>query len=141
VLEQSPAALEHARALTDYGVALRRANDRPGAREQLRRAFELAHRCGATTLAERAHTELVAAGARPRRIATSGVESLTARERRIAEMAATGLTNREIAQALFVTPKTVEVHLHGSFQKLRIQSRSQLAGALVSGSERSRSRP
>ena len=77
----------------------------------------------------------MAAGARPRRVATTGAESLTASERRIAEMATSGMTNREIAQALFVTPKTVEMHLHHVFRKLGIGSRTQLSGALVERAE------
>ena len=130
VLCASPAKLEHARARTELGAALRRANRRAQAREQLRRAVELATICGAGSLAARAETELLATGARPRRIALSGVESLTPSERRVAEMASEGPTNREIAQALFVTPKTVEVHLSNTYRKLGISSRSQLAAAL-----------
>jgi DNA-binding NarL/FixJ family response regulator len=73
---------------------------------------------------------LRAAGARPRTTAIGGVESLTARELRVATLAAEGRTNREIAQALFVTPKTVEVHLSGAYRKLAIRSRRDLPGAL-----------
>ena len=135
VLAESPALLERARALADLGAALRRAGSRAEARDVLRQALDLATQCGATALAERAHGDLVAAGARPRRIATTGVESLTASERRIAEMAASGMTNREIAQALFVTPKTVEMHLHHAFRKLGISSRALLSGALVERAE------
>jgi DNA-binding NarL/FixJ family response regulator len=69
--------------------------------------------------------------ARPRRIALSGLESLTPSERRVAVMAAEGPTNREIAQALFVTPKTVEVHVSNVYRKLGISSRSQLPAALA----------
>jgi DNA-binding CsgD family transcriptional regulator len=87
--------------------------------------------CGATPLAKRAETELLATGARPRRIALSGPESLTPSERRVAGMAAEGQTNREIAQALFVTPKTVEVHLSSVYRKLAIESRTQLSAALA----------
>jgi DNA-binding CsgD family transcriptional regulator len=94
----------------------------------------LATICGATPLAARANTELRATGARPRRIALSGVESLTPSERRVAQMAAGGPTNREIAQALFVTPKTVEVHLSSVYRKLGISSRSQLQAALANAS-------
>jgi DNA-binding CsgD family transcriptional regulator len=130
VLNESPAKLEHAKARTELGAALRRANRRSQAREHLSRGLELATICGATSLAARAETELLASGARPRRISLSGVESLTPSERRVAEMAAEGPTNREIAQALFVTPKTVEVHLSNAYRKLRISSRSQLAAAL-----------
>jgi DNA-binding CsgD family transcriptional regulator len=130
VLSDSPAKLEHAKARTELGAALRRANRRSQARDHLRRAVELATICGALPLAARAESELLATGARPRRIALSGVDSLTPSERRVAELAAEGPTNREIAQALFVTPKTVEVHLSRVYRKLGISSRSQLAGAL-----------
>jgi DNA-binding CsgD family transcriptional regulator len=131
VLAESPAKLEHAKARTELGAALRRANRRSAAREHLRRAVELASICGAAPLVSRAETELLATGARPRRIALSGLESLTPSERRVAEMAADGPTNREIAQALFVTPKTVEVHLSSVYRKLGITSRAQLGAALA----------
>ena len=130
VLADSPAKLEHAKARTELGAALRRANQRSKAREHLRHAVELATLCVATPLVVRAETELLATGARPRRVALSGVAALTPSERRVAEMAAEGPTNREIAQALFVTPKTVEVHLSSAYRKLGITSRSQLAAAL-----------
>jgi DNA-binding CsgD family transcriptional regulator len=130
VLADSPAKLEHAKARTELGAALRRANRRSDAREHLRHAVELATICGAVPLSARAETELLATGARPRRIALSGLESLTPSERRVAQMAAEGPTNREIAQALFVTPKTVEVHLSSVYRKLGISSRSQLPPAL-----------
>jgi DNA-binding CsgD family transcriptional regulator len=130
VLEASPAKLEHARALADYGAALRRAGQRKEARARLRLALDLADRCRATALAERAREELVGAGARPRRERLSGVEALTPSEARIARMAADGLANREIAQALFVTARTVETHLTHAYQKLRITSREELGAAL-----------
>jgi DNA-binding CsgD family transcriptional regulator/tetratricopeptide (TPR) repeat protein len=132
VLTDSTAKLEHAKACTELGAALRRGRHRTDAREHLRRGLELATICGARPLAARAEAELLATGARPRRISLSGVESLTPSERRVAEMAAEGPTNREIAQALFVTPKTVEVHLSSVYRKLGISSRSQLASALAS---------
>ena len=131
VLGGSTAKLEHAKARMELGAALRRGNRRADARDQLRHALELATICGATALAARAERELLATGARPRRIALSGVESLTQSERRVAEMAAEGPTNREIAQALFVTQRTVEVHLTSIYRKLAISSRSQLAAALA----------
>jgi DNA-binding CsgD family transcriptional regulator len=131
VLEVSPAVLEHARALTDLGAALRRGGQRSNAREPLRRALDLAHRCGATALADRAHAELVATGARPRRAVVTGLDALTASERRVAEMAAEGLMNRQIAQALFVTEKTIEWHLGQAYRKLEIGSRSELPRALA----------
>jgi DNA-binding CsgD family transcriptional regulator len=131
VVGSSPAKLEHAKSRTEFGAALRRANRRAEAREHLRQAVELATICGATALVERAERELLATGARPRRVALSGVASLTPSERRIAEMAAEGPTNREIAQTLFITQRTVEVHLTSIYRKLAIASRSQLAAALA----------
>jgi DNA-binding CsgD family transcriptional regulator len=136
VLTNSPAKLEHAKARTELGAALGRANRRSEAREQLRRAVELATICGAGPLAGRANSELRATGARPRRIALSGVESLTPSEGRVAQMAAEGPTNREIAQALFVTPKTVEIHLSSVYRKLGISSRAQLPTALAEPSRK-----
>ncbi|MBX5469407.1 MAG: AAA family ATPase [Thermoleophilaceae bacterium] len=132
VLEGSPARLEHAYAMTDLGASLRRGNRRAEARDLLREALELAQRLGAGALADRAREELVATGARPRRLVMSGVDSLTPSERRIAAMAAEGLSNREIAQALFVTLRTVEMHLSNAFRKLDIASRTQLPSALAS---------
>jgi DNA-binding CsgD family transcriptional regulator len=132
-LSQSPARLEYARALVDLGTALRRLGERTRAREPLREGLSLAHECGATALAEHARGELVIAGARPRRDALHGRDALTPSELRIARMAATGLTNREIAQALFVTTKTVETHLHHAFQKLDIEARGDLAAAIDAG--------
>jgi len=131
VLAGSSARLEHAKALVDLGAMLRRTNRRKEARDPLQQGLELARKCGAKPLAERAHTELVATGARPRRLVFSGREALTPSERRVAAMAAEGMTNREIAQALFVTPGTVEVHLSSSYRKLDISSRSQLPQALA----------
>jgi DNA-binding NarL/FixJ family response regulator len=133
VLDGSGALLERARGLVELGSALRRANRRSDAREHLRQALELAHQGESVALAARAQEELMATGARPRRIALSGVESLTPSERRVAAMAAKELTNRDIAQALFVTPKTIEVHLSSVYRKLGITSRAQLAAALEQG--------
>ena len=129
-LDGSPALVERARALVELGAALRRANRRADARPVLQEGADLANRIGARPLAERALDELVATGARPRRLAASGRESLTPGELRVAELAAQGDSNRDIAQRLFVTQKTVEAHLGRTFRKLRIESRAQLAGAL-----------
>ena len=122
-----PSRLEHIRALIDYGAALRRSGRRAAAREPLRRGLDLSHRGGAGELESRARAELIAAGARPRRAALIGLESLTTSQRRVAEMAASGLTTRQIAGALFVTPKTVEFHLRNVYAKLQVSSREELA--------------
>jgi DNA-binding CsgD family transcriptional regulator len=129
VLADSPRRLELAHALADLGAALRRAGCRTEAREPLRHAVELAQASGATPLAERVREELLATGARPRRLATTGIDALTPRERRVASLAARGMSNREIAQELFVVPRTVEMHLSNAFTKLGLSSRTQLADA------------
>jgi DNA-binding CsgD family transcriptional regulator len=130
VLERGDAGLDRARALADLGALLRRRNRRTEARELLREALDVAHRAGAKALADRAETELRATGARPRRVVLTGLDSLTASERRIAELASQGLTNREIAQSLFVTARTVEGHLTSIFRKLQLDSRNELRSAL-----------
>jgi DNA-binding CsgD family transcriptional regulator len=131
VAEASPARLEHAKALIALGSALRRTGRRSAAREPLGRGFELANRCGAPTLADWAKTELYAAGGRPRRDALTGPESLTPSERRIADLAAEGRSNRDIAQTLYVTPKTVEYYLTSIYGKLGISARTALSEALA----------
>ena len=130
VLETSSAKLERARTMVELGASLRRANRRAEARELLAQGMELAVLAGSHPLAEQARLELAATGARPRQLLLSGVESLTASERRVAGFAAEGLTNKDIAQALFVTPKTVEVHLSNVYRKLGIGSRAELPEAL-----------
>jgi len=125
-----PAPLEEARARVELGAVLRRANRRAEAREPLRAGMDVAQRCGAIALASRAREELRATGSRPRRLTLRGVDALTASELRVAKMAADGMRNREIAQALFVTTKTVDVHLMHTYRKLDINRRSDLAQAL-----------
>ncbi|HEX3737802.1 MAG TPA: AAA family ATPase [Solirubrobacterales bacterium] len=129
-LAESPAGLDHARALIDLGALLRREGHRAEAREPLRRGLEAARSRGALVLARRAHEELLTAGARPRRLQFSGVEALTASERRVAELAAAGSSNREIAATLFITVRTVENHLSRTYRKLGIGSRVELPAAL-----------
>jgi DNA-binding CsgD family transcriptional regulator len=131
VLERSEARLELARALVELGAGLRRSGHRRDCEGPLRRGLDIAHRCGIAPLAERARAELRAAGARPRREALSGVEALTPSERRVAELAAGGMTNRQIAQELFVTARTVEGHLTHVFGKLGITSRHGLHDRLT----------
>jgi DNA-binding CsgD family transcriptional regulator len=131
VLAGSEARLEHARALVDLGAALRRANQRAEGRERLREGVDLARAVGAFGLVARANEEIAATGARPRRVLQTGLDALTASERRVAQLAAEGMSNKEIAQTLFVTIKTVEVHLSHAYRKLEINSRAQLDTALL----------
>jgi DNA-binding CsgD family transcriptional regulator len=131
VLDTSDARLEHARALVELGALLRRRGERSAARERLGQALDVAHHCGGIAIAERARQELRIAGARPRRDALRGRDALTPSELRVARMAAEGMTNRSIAQALFVTLRTVELHLTSSYAKLGIRARTELAVALL----------
>jgi DNA-binding CsgD family transcriptional regulator len=133
-LDRAGARLEQAYSLIELGAALRRGGRRRESRDPLARGTDLAERCGATVLAERGATELRATGARPRRRLLTGLEALTASERRVAEMAAGGMTNRDIAQALFVTVKTVETHLGRVYRKLEVGSRAELTGLMAGSS-------
>jgi DNA-binding CsgD family transcriptional regulator len=131
VFEQIRAPIDLARTLLDIGSALRRRRRPAAARDPLRRALDLARVTGARPLAERAQHELRAAGARPRRDRITGRDALTATERRIAELATEGMTNRQIAEALFITRRTAESHLHHVFRKLGIHARGDLHRALT----------
>jgi DNA-binding CsgD family transcriptional regulator len=130
VLERSPRRLEHLRALVDLGGALRRRRERAAAREPLRAALADARRRGALAVAQRAAEELEATGEHVRAPLLTGVAALTPSERRIAAVASEGKSNREIAQALFLSVKTVETHLSAVYRKLDIAGRADLAAAL-----------
>jgi DNA-binding CsgD family transcriptional regulator/ketosteroid isomerase-like protein len=123
VLGESPAVLERAASLVEWGAALRRAGQRSQARRVLSQGLDGAARCGARPLAARAREELRVAGARPRRDWSVGVEALTPSELRIVRLARAGHTNRQIAQELYVSIKTVEGHLARAYGKLDIASR------------------
>ena len=125
------ARVEHARALTDLGAAVRRAGRRDGARTILRESTRRAEDVGADRLAEQAGAELRAAGGRAPARATSPGDRLTAGERRVAELAAAGQTNRQIANALFITVKAVEWHLSNAYRRLGISGRTGLSPALA----------
>jgi DNA-binding CsgD family transcriptional regulator len=131
LLERATTKVDLATARLELGAALRRARRPTEAREPLREALELADRCGAAGIAARARAELHATGARPRTTALRGADALTASERRVADLAAEGRSNKEIAQTLYVTPKTVEVHLSNAYRKLDIRSRRDLGRALI----------
>jgi DNA-binding NarL/FixJ family response regulator len=124
------ARLEYAKALVSLGTALRLARRPTDARGPLRRGLELAAALGAAALVTHARHELRAAGARPRSTALTGPAALTPAERRITERAAAGETNRAIAESLFVTSKTVELHLRNAYRKLGVSSRRELPGKL-----------
>ncbi|MER7490166.1 helix-turn-helix transcriptional regulator, partial [Streptomyces sp. NPDC126497] len=103
------------------------------AREHLRDAVALARRCGCVALARRAREELVGAGGRMREVTVSPLDMLTGTERTVAALVASGMTNREAAESLFVTVRTVELHLTSVYRKLGITRRAELAGALHVG--------
>jgi DNA-binding CsgD family transcriptional regulator len=126
----SNARLELARCLTELGARRRAAGERRAARAILRDAHDAAHACRATALCERARAELLLAGGRPRPAAGAGAGALTPAERRVAEIAASGSTNREIARRLYLSPKTVEMHLRSAYRKLDLTGRDGLAAAL-----------
>ena len=102
------------------------------AREQLRRAHEMLSDMGAEAFAERARRELAATGETVRKRSVETRDQLTAQEAQIARLARGGLSNPEIGARLFISPRTVEYHLHKVFTKLHIGSRIQLDGALPS---------
>ena len=129
-LNDSQNLLERARSLWELGVAVRHVHGPRAAREPLRHALDLAHRCSSRRLEQAVHAELVACGARPRRRSTTGRDALTPAERRVAGLAVAGMSNRDIAQHLFLTVKTVETHLGRVYAKLGIPGRRALAAAL-----------
>jgi DNA-binding CsgD family transcriptional regulator len=130
-LAGSPAPLVRVRAGIALGNARRRRNDRAAALATLTAAVDEATACGAIGLAELGRAELVAAGGRPRRARVTGRDALTPAEQRVAALAADGHTNKQVAQAMFLTVKTVETHLARTYQKLGIKGRQQLAAALA----------
>lgn len=134
VLRSVPAPVELARALIDLGAALRRANHRSDARGRLEEGMHLAHHCGADALVATARLELATAGVHVRPRVVIGPDVLTPTERRVADLAAGGATNRDIAQTLFVSPKTVENHLGHAYRKLGVASRRELADVLATTS-------
>jgi DNA-binding CsgD family transcriptional regulator len=130
VLERSSARLELAHALANLGAALGRVGRRREGRDAQRRAIELADECGAIALGEHVRTELYSGPGRRARAELSGPGALTAAEWRVCRQVAEGHTNREVAQALFVTEKTIERHLSSAYHKLGIRSRFQLPAAI-----------
>jgi DNA-binding CsgD family transcriptional regulator len=128
--ESTPRKPVTVRVLASYGAALRRVERIPEARDALYRAVDMAGEMGMERLRERAHRDLVLAGGRPRRVRATGPRSLTAAQQQVARLAASGRTNRQIAEDLFVTIKTVETHLAAVYRKLGIATRDALADML-----------
>lgn len=131
VLGPTPARLELARALGDFGAALMHRDDKRGARRALRRGLDVAVACGATVLAARLEERLHLAGGRVGRAGAAGTGTLTAGEERVCTLAAQGYSNKQIAELLVVTLRTVETHLTGAYRKLRIAGRPYLAAAMA----------
>jgi DNA-binding NarL/FixJ family response regulator len=122
----SLSAFQRGRTELHYGEWLRRAREPRAARAHLRAAVELFRQVGVAPWWERAESELCATGERPRRRDPSTLDDLTPQELMIAGLVATGLTNREIAGRLYLSPRTIDYHLHKVFVKLDVASRAEL---------------
>ncbi|ONI78151.1 hypothetical protein ALI144C_32010 [Actinosynnema sp. ALI-1.44] len=123
---QTRIGILHARARLTYGEWLRRESRRADARVELRAAHGMLSRMGADAFAERAARELRATGEQPDPQDEDALNLLTAQERLIVERVAAGATNKEVAQLLFLSPRTVDAHLRSVYRKLGITSRRQL---------------
>ena len=134
-LARSRAAVELARSRLLYGEWLRRENRRTDAREQLRTAHESFRQMGAEAFAERARRELLATGEAVRRLTANTRDALTPQEVQVARLVRDGHTNPEIGAQLFISPRTVEYHLHKIFRKLEVSSRKELRAALADGAD------
>ncbi|MDJ0460171.1 LuxR family transcriptional regulator [Streptomyces sp. H27-C3] len=130
ILADSPARLELAKAEYQLGCELLGLGDARGARGHLRQAIERATRCGYHVLGAIAREALVTAGGRMHRLAAVPLDSLTHRERRIAALAQRGHSNKRIAETLFITPRTVEMHLTNVYRKLDVRGRAELPSGL-----------
>ena len=122
--------LELARTHLLYGEWLRRERRRIDAREHLRTAFEAFTSMGAEAFARRAERELLATGEHARKRTIDTLGDLTPQEAQISRLAAQGHSNKEIAAQLYISPSTVEYHLHKVFRKFGVKSRTQLAHRL-----------
>lgn len=128
--------LDLARTHLLYGEWLRRERRHVDAREQLRLAHGLFTEFGMEGFAERARVELRATGQHARKRAADTSNDLTPQEAQISQLVAQGRTNLEIAAQLFISPSTVEYHLHKIFRKLGVKSRTQLARRVLESSPR-----
>ena len=130
--ERMPLPFEVARTRLCFGERLRRERRRTAARDQLHLALDTFERLGASPWARRARAELRAAG----ETSTSdraGTAELTPQELQVALLVTEGATNREAAASLFLSPKTVEVHLTRAYRKLGVRSRTELARVFAQG--------
>jgi DNA-binding CsgD family transcriptional regulator len=125
VHDRLPMPFERARTLLAFGATLRRAKQRSASRDALAQAAAAFQQLGAAQWVERARAEMARIGGR-RPIGAA----LTPTERRVAELASQGRSNKEIAAALFVTPKTVDTQLSRIYGKLGVHSRTALAHRL-----------
>lgn len=130
ILSASPAKLALAQALTELGALRSRHGHGEKAIVTLRQAARLSRHCGALPLTRRAAETLRDARASAA-TAKDNEHGLTKQEYRVAVMASQGLTNREIAEALHLTRRTVELHLSGAYRKLEITGRTELSSALA----------
>jgi DNA-binding CsgD family transcriptional regulator len=131
-LGRSRIAVHLARAQLVYGEWLRRENRRVEAREQLRAAHDMFRRVGSEAFSGRTRRELEATGETARKRSMETRDDLTPQEAQIARLARDGLSNPEIGAQLFISPRTVQYHLHKVFAKLDITSRNQL-GSVAAG--------
>lgn len=129
---------EHARTLLALGERRRRSRRRADAREPLRAALELFERLGAGPWSTLTRDELRASGTQPRRTAQQSRDELSAHELRIAMLVSEGMTNREVAAALFLSPKTIEHHLSQIYRKTGVRSRTQLSRVMSAELEHER---
>jgi DNA-binding CsgD family transcriptional regulator len=131
VLSNSEASLERARSLVELGGAEHRAGRTAASRESLRRGLDLAESSGAAPLATRAAAELRRAGGRRRTARQqTGRAALTPTEARVAGLASQAWSTAQIAQTLYLSPKTVDWHLSNSYRKLEVHGRQELSAAL-----------
>jgi DNA-binding CsgD family transcriptional regulator len=128
-LARTRVRVQLARAHLLYGEWLRRGNRRLDARAQLRTAHDLLETMGIEAFADRAHRELLATGEKVRMRTDETRDQLTPQEQKIARLAGEGLSNPEIGTRLYISPRTVEWHLHKVFAKLGVTSRKGLGSA------------
>ncbi|MFB9524949.1 ATP-binding protein [Streptomyces cremeus] len=137
-LAASPARTAHARAGFALGRRLLTEGERAKARSHLRSAADLAHTCGALPLATGARRLLLSAGGRMPELTGAREDLLTGAERRVVGLVVNGASNREVAQSLCVTLRTVETHLTSAYRKLGVQRRAALAATLRAPAARAR---